>query len=332
MDVVVRDKKGPAMDLAQDEFTVMMKRQADVTCKRPAGDGDGRDGIGAGVAAEGRPGPGPSRRGGLRSPEPRWPRWRPRPPTSCGGPPPDEVVGVFVIDQALHDAGVHDRRRQASGRERRQAPRHRFLAGAVADGAARGWPYLSCGRRVRREPPGTMTAAPTAGSQHRSNARGAAATAAFQPRRSIADLPRPRPKPRATSMDALLSLVDSLGARAGQSSISRGPHDPAVREPRFRLSDRHGSRRKSPLCDDAAGLRVHSQADTKNQLINHQVDGDGVSVWRAKRDGRPEQNETLPSVRRGAHPDGPDRRLAIQGTNDLVRIQRIDEDRHSTTS
>ena len=194
----------------------------------------------------------------------------------------DEMIGVFVIDRALRTMQstrptARSSRRASTGP---QAPRRRFPAGAVADGATRGrWSDRPGrrGRRVRREPAGHGDGAPTpaeAGASADSAAqepRGEAA--AFQAAldrmdRNYRDL-QTETEGHA-SMDALLALVDSLGALPAERLVffSEGLSVPAAIEAKFRAVIETANRSNvSFYTVDAKGLKVHSeQAATKNQL------------------------------------------------------------------
>ncbi len=139
-------------------------------------------------------------------------------------------------------------------------------------------------------------------------------------------------------MDALLALVDSLGALPGRKTVvylCEGLTIPPSVEPRFRsVIDTANRRNVSLYAMDAAGLRVHSQqTDTKNQLDElTKTTVDGVErPNNGKWTEDLERNETLlksdPAAALGiltSQTGG----LLIQNTNDLEKgIQRIDEDR-----
>ena len=139
-------------------------------------------------------------------------------------------------------------------------------------------------------------------------------------------------------MDALLALVDSLGALPGRKTVvylCEGLTIPPSVEPRFRsVIDTANRRNVSLYAMDAAGLRVHSQqTDTKNQLDD--ITKATVAGVERSNNGKwtedLERNETLlksdPAAALGiltTQTGG----LLIQNTNDLVKgIQRINDDR-----
>src|SRR4029079_10734704 len=111
LDVVVRDKKGPVMDLAQNDFTVTENGapQQILTFDKRTSQGQGTTGdaaVAAGVAKPNgaTPGPGPSVVAlafDRLSPEGRALAFKAA-SQLLADRTADEMVGVFVVDQALH--------------------------------------------------------------------------------------------------------------------------------------------------------------------------------------------------------------------------------------
>jgi VWFA-related protein len=360
VDVVVRDKKGPVMDLAQDEFTVLEdgKPQQIVSFDKRTVQGDQATpnvaSIAAGVAKPSGAGPGPSVVAlafDRLSPDGR------ASATKAANEllkdrRADEMVGVFVIDQALRTMQSYttDGAKLQAGVDRAagtatSVPSQSQSPMAQRAGVGPTGPNVASAESAGN-PTGTATAgapAPTAGSQPTDlAAAGASAEAAAMQAaldrmdRNYRDL-QTETEGHA-SMDALLALVDSLGALPGRKTVvylCEGLTIPPSVEPRFRsVIDTANRRNVSLYAMDAAGLRVHSQQeDTANQLKDITkstvagVDRPNNAKWSEDL----ERNETLlksdPAAALGiltTQTGG----LLIQNTNDLVKgIQRINEDR-----
>ncbi len=360
VDVVVRDKKGPVMDLAQDDFTVTEdgKPQQIVSFDKRTVQGDPHAApsvatIAAGVANPNGAGPGPSVVAlafDRLSPDGR------ALATKAANEllkdrRTDEMVGVFVIDQALRTMQSYttDGAKLQAGVDRAAGTATSIPSQAQSPMAQRAGvgptgPVVA-GAESAGNAPGTATAAPTpaeATGSTDSAAQGTAGeAAAFQAAldrmdRNYRDL-QTETEGHA-SMDALLALVDSLGALPGRKTVvylCEGLTIPPSVEPRFRsVIDTANRRNVSLYAMDAAGLRVHSQGeDTANQLKDITkstvagVDRPNNAKWSEDL----ERNETLlksdPAAALGiltTQTGG----ILIQNTNDLVRgIQRIDEDR-----
>ena len=260
------------------------------------------------------------------------------------------MVGVFVIDQALRTMQSYttDGAKLQAGVDRAagtatSVPSQSQSPMAQRAGVGPTGPVVA-GAESAGNPPGTATAAPTScgGWQHRFRRPGSAGEAAAvqaaldRMDRNYRDL-QTETEGHA-SMDALLALVDSLGALPGRKTVvylCEGLTIPPSVEPRFRsVIDTANRRNVSLYAMDAAGLRVHSQQeDTTNQLKDITkstvagVDRPNNGKWSEDL----ERNETLlksdPAAALGiltTQTGG----LLIQNTNDLVKgIQRIDEDR-----
>jgi len=358
VDVVVRDKKGPVMDLAQDEFTVLEdgKPQQIVSFDKRTVQGDQATpnvaSIAAGVAKPSGAGPGPSVVAlafDRLSPDGR------ASATKAANEllkdrRADEMVGVFVIDQALRTMQSYttDGAKLQAGVDRAagtatSVPSQSQSPMAQRAGVGPTGPVVA-GAESAGNPPGTATSAPTSaeGGSTDSAAQGAAGEAAAvqaaldRMDRNYRDL-QTETEGHA-SMDALLALVDSLGALPGRKTVvylCEGLTIPPSVEPRFRsVIDTANRRNVSLYAMDAAGLRVHSQQeDTANQLKDITkstvagVDRPNNAKWSEDL----ERNETLlksdPAAALGiltTQTGG----LLIQNTNDLVKgIQRINEDR-----
>jgi VWFA-related protein len=360
LDVVVRDKKGPVMDLTQDEFTVLEdgKPQQIVTFDKrtvqgQAGPGDAAVAAGVAKPTGSAPGPGPSVVAvafDRLSPEGRGLATKAA-NELLKDRRADEMVGVFVIDQALRtmQAYTTDGAKLQAGVDRAAGTATSIPSQAQSPMAQRAGvgptgPAVASAESAGN-PPGTATVAPSAavaGSQPDPASAGSAGAAEAaqlaldRMDRNYRDL-QTETEGHA-SMDALLALVDSLGALPGRKTVvylCEGLTIPPSVEPRFRsVIDTANRRNVSLYAMDAAGLRVHSeQADTKNQLdalTKSTVDGVERSN-NGKWSEDLERNETLlksdPAAALGiltTQTGG----LLIQNTNDLVKgIQRIDEDR-----
>jgi VWFA-related protein len=363
VDVVVRDKKGPVMDLTQDDFTVIENGQPQqiLTFDKRTSQGQATAGdaaVAAGVAKPtgATPGPGPSVVAlafDRLSPEGRALAFKAA-TQLLADRRADEMIGVFVVDQALHtmQAYTTDNGKLQAGIERAAGTATSLPPAAHTAAAERGLvgptgPVVASAESVGN-PTGSanlMPAGPNPNPGSRdtvSQALGAAAEgvatqeALERMERNYQDLVTETEG--RMSVDALLALVDSLGTLPGRKTVvylCEGMTIPPSVEPRFRsIVDTANRRNVSLYAMDAAGLRVHSeQAATKNQLDD--ITRATVAGVERSNNGKwtedLERNETLlksdPAAALGiltSQTGG----LLIQNTNALEKgIQRIDEDR-----
>ena len=357
VDVVVRDKKGPVMDLTADDFTVLEdgKPQQIVSFDKRTVQGQVTSGDAAVAAGLAKPagtpaGPGPSVVAvafDRLSPEGRATAYKAA-SALLKDRRADEMVGLFIVDQSLRTVQAYttDAAKLQTGVDK--------AAGSVTAPASANTKQEerlglnsakspTASAEFNGAPPGTATVGPSAGSGGQdSQANGAAgrqqAEADMLDRmdRNYRDL-LVETEGHA-SMDALLALVDSLGTLPGRKTVvylCEGLTIPPSVESRFRsVIDTANRRNVSLYAMDAAGLRAHSgQQDTKNQLDT--LTKSAVTGVERSNNGKwsedLEMNETLlksdPAAALGiltSQTGG----ILIQNTNDAEKgIQRIDEDR-----
>jgi len=360
VDVVVRDKKGPVMDLTQDDFSILEdgKPQQIVSFEKRTTQGQGTpDGTVAGGLAQ-PPGAGPG--GGPSvtalafdrlSPDGRALAYKAA-MALLKDRRPDEMVGVFVLDQALRttEGYTTDAAKLTAGVEK--AANTATSTTPTSTNAARrgivgptGSPTASADSAGN--PPGTAATAPapppTGAGRGTDSAAAGSASEAYETQQALERMERNyqdlvMETEGHAAIDALLALVDSLGALPGRKTVvylCEGLTIPPSVEPRFRsVIDTANRRNVSLYALDAAGLRVHSQqAETANQLADITkpavtgVERSNNSKWSEDL----ERNEMLlksdPAAALGIltmQTGG----LLIQNTNDLEKgIQRINEDR-----
>jgi VWFA-related protein len=359
VDVVVRDKKGPVMDLAQDDFTVFEdgKPQQIVSFEKRTVQGQvtpGDTAVAAGLTTPkgSNPGPGPSVVAlafDRLSPEGRALAYKAA-NALLKDRHADEMVGVFIVDQSLRTIAAYttDGTKLQAGVEKAAGTATSQMAGGsnpvterLHIGAAGS---TTAGAEFAGNPPGTAGSSPGLPGPGQQDPTAAGAAGEAQATRDAIDrMDRSyrdllNETEGHASMDALLALVDSLGTLPGRKTVvylCEGLTIPPSVESRFRsVIDTANRRNVSLYALDAAGLRVHSQQqDTRNQLADLTksavtgVERSNNSKWSEDL----ERNETLlksdPAAALGIL-TGQTGGLLIQNTNDLERgIQRIDEDR-----
>ena len=357
VDVVARDKKGPVTDLTQADFEVLEdgKPQAIVTFERRAPDA---------LATSVRGVPSVGTGSGDAVPPPvvvalAWDRMTPEgralaykaAQTFIGQRQPSELVGVFVVDQALRTVegyttdparlktavervggtATSQTAREANTQRDNRVPHPSVPVTAGAE--------FSQAQTPTAAPPGlqpgpNMDLGAAAGNQREVFTR----LALDRMDRSYRDL-QSNVEGQA-SMNALLALVDSLGSLPGRKTVVYFCEGltvaPAV-EARFRSVIATANRRNvSIYALDAAGLRVHSeQAATSRELGSLAsptlagVERDEGRKWSEDLERNEELLKSDPAASLGmltAQTGG----LLIQNTNDLNRgIGRINDDRRN---
>lgn len=265
----------------------------------------------------------------------------------------DELAGVFVVDQALRTfapyttdaavlvAAVTRAANTATSRlDQEQNTFHQMLIPAET-------PYTASADEPGRSGPDSRPGIDPVKRLAQSNpALAAFAEMLIRMERSYSDMLYE--VQGNASIDALLALVDSLGAVPGRKAVidfCEGLAIPTSVEPRFRAVIHTANRSNVTVYTvDAAGLRVHSnQAETAQAIQEYGAMGIGDVERRGKYLDALEDNErTLrrnPSVSLGilANQTGG---LLVDNTNDLEDgISRINDDRrhyyllgYSTTS
>lgn len=358
VDVTVRDKKGPVTDLTVDDFAVSEdgKPQQIVSFEKRAVQGQvtpGDTAVAAGLAKPNgsSPGAGPSVLAlafDRLSPEGRALAYKAA-NALLKNRRPDEMVGVFVVDQVLRtiEAYTTDGTKLQAGVEKAAAtPTAQTPTGLPAAQRAGIGPTGSAtaSAEFAGNPPGTTSSAPAqAGTGQVDPTAAGAAGQALATRDAIERMDRNyRDLVSETeghaSMNALLALVDSLGSLPGRKTVvylCEGLTIPPSVEPRFRsVIDTANRRNVSLYAMDAAGLRVHSQqAETANQLADLTkatvagVERSNNGKWSEDLERNEQLLKSDPAAALGiltSQTGG----LLIQNTNDLERgMQRIDEDR-----
>ena len=357
VDVVARDRKGPVTDLTQADFEVFEdgKPQPIATFERRAPDAlatevRGVPSVGAAAADRNAPPVVVALAWDRLTPEGRSLAYKAA-QTFIGQRQPSELVGVFIVDQALRTVEGYttdaDRLKvavdQVAGTATTQTARE---ANSQRDNRV---PHPSI--PVTASPEFGQTQTPTAappGLQPGPGMDGAAATgnqrevftrlALDRMDRSYRDL-QSNVEGQA-SMNALLALVDSLGSLPGRKTVVYFCEGltvaPAV-EARFRSVIATANRRNvSVYALDAAGLRVHSgQAETSRELGSLAaptiagLERDEGRKWSEDLERNEELLKMDPSASLGiltSQTGG----LLIQSTNDLDRgIGRINDDRRN---
>ena len=361
VDVVVRDKKGPVMDLTADDFTITEdgKPQQVVSFDRKmvadAASSAGTTAVTGATPSAGAAASTPSIVAlayDRLTPEGRGLAYKAS-QAFLKNRKPDELAGVFVVDQSLRTLSTYTTNAQklqeavdqaaqaATTQTGRESNGLALRAGVGAPGPA------VAGAESAGSPPGTDrgTSQPAAaGAATDGAAMGRAGEqahfleAVMRMEQSYSDL-LAQVQGHA-SMDALLALVDSLGTLPGRKTVMyfcEGLVIPPAVEPRFRsvieTANRHNV---SVYTLDAAGLRVHSQQEQTGSQLAELTKAATSGTERdpnSKYTQGLEQNETMlrSSPEAGltmlaAQTGG----VLFQGSNALDKgVERIDEDRRN---
>jgi VWFA-related protein len=358
VDVVVRDKKGPVMDLNAEDFTITEdgKPQEVVSFERnmvadTASSGGTTTVSGAAPAKPAASTPAIVALAYDRlTPEGRNLAYKAS-QAFLKNRKPQELAGVFVVDQALRTMTTYTTNAQKLEAAIEQAAHAATTqtgkeGGGLAAKAGIGTPGVNVpGADSAGNPTASTGAAPSAaGAATDQSAMGSAGQqAAFvsavrRMDQSYNDL-LAQVQGHA-SVDALLALVDSLGTLPGRKTVlyfCEGLIIPPAVEPRFRSVIASANRRNVAIYAlDAAGLRVHGQQEqTSNQLselTKAAVAGtdrdpntkytEGLEQNEALLRSSPEASLTILSSQTGG--------MLIQNTNALDKgVEKIDEDRRN---
>ena len=360
VDVIVRDKKGPVMDLNAEDFTISEdgKPQDVVSFERhmvadTASSGGTTTVSGATPAKPAASTPAIVALAYDRlTPEGRGLAYKAS-QAFLKNRRPDELTGVFVVDQALRtmttyttnaqklDAAIEKAAQAATTQTGKEGGGLAAKVGVNSPGPA------VAGAESAGSPPGVggVGSAPVAAgaatdpaAMGNAGTQAAIVSAVTRMDQSYNDL-LAQVQGHA-SMDALLALVDSLGTLPGRKTVlyfCEGLVIPPAVEPRFRSVIAAANRHNVAIYAlDAAGLRVHSEQEQTAQQLAALTDATVKGVERdpnSKYTGGLEQNEamlrsspeaglTILSTQTGG--------MLIQGSNALDKgVQRIDEDRRN---
>ena len=335
VDVIVRDKKGPVMDLNAEDFAITEdgKPQQIVSFERHTLADQASSGGTTTMTASAGAKPATPAITALAydrlTPEGRGLAYKAS-QAFLKDRKPDELAGVFIVDQALRTLTTYTnntQKLQAAIDQAAQAATSQMTkeSGLAANTVTGPQPAAS----------GATTDATAMGS---AGADAAVAAAVARMDRSYSDLLLQ--VQGHASVDALLALVDSLGSLPGRKTIVYFGEGlivaPAV-EPRFRsIIDTANRRNVSIYTLDAAGLRVHGQqAEIKNQLdeltkaATLGVDRDpntkyseGAELNETMLRSSPEAGLTVLAQQTGG--------VLFQGSNNLDKgIERINEDQRN---
>jgi VWFA-related protein len=360
VDVVVRDKKGPVMDLNAEDFAITEdgKPQEVVSFERRMVADTASSGGTTTVS-----GPTPAKPAASTpaivalaydrlSPEGRGLAYKAS-QAFLKNRRPDELTGVFVVDQALRtmttyttnaqklDAAIEQAAQAATTQTGKEGGGLAARAGisspgpAVAGAESAGSPPGGGGGGTAPTANGAATDQGAMGSAGQQAAVVAAVTRMDQSYNDLLAQVQGH-----ASMDALLALVDSLGTLPGRKSVlyfCEGLVIPPAVEPRFRSVIASANRRNVSIYTlDAAGLRVHSQQEQTSsqlaELTKAAVAGterdpntkytEGLEQNEAMLRSSPEAGLTMLSAQTGG--------MLIQGTNALDKgVEKIDEDRRN---
>ena len=353
VDVVARDRKGPVTDLTADDFEIFEdgKSQQIVTFERRVPSKVTE--VSSAEVAPPAPGVSPARPNvialawGQLSPEGRA-LARQAADTLVKDREADELVGVFVVDQALQTltpyttnveelkAAVERASLTATTRTGREA--NLSLDSRIARPSTS--PTASADQAGRPAPsadPATIGASFADSGATVSALREAATREALQRMEESYEQLLSDVQGR-SSMDALLALVDSLGEIPGRKTVvylCEGLTVAPAVESRFRSIVETANRKNvSIYALDAAGLRVHSkQAETGREVEQLAastltgIDRDNSKKWTEDLERNEQVLKLDPSASLGIL-TGETGGLLIQNTNDLERgIGRINDDR-----
>jgi VWFA-related protein len=360
VDVVVRDKKGPVTDLNAEDFAITEdgKPQEVVSFERhmvadTASAGGTTTVSGAAPATPAKSTPAIVALAYDRlTPEGRSAAYKAS-QAFLKSRRPDELTGVFVVDQAMRTMTTYTTNPQKLEAAIEQAAQAATTqtgkdGGGLAARAGVGSPGPAvAGAESAGNPPGVGGggAAPTANGAATDQAamgsagqQAAIVAAVTRMDQSYSDLLMQ--VQGHASIDALLALVDSLGTLPGRKAVlyfCEGLVIPPAVEPRFRSVIAAANRRNVAIYAlDAAGLRVHGQQEQAyNQLdaitkaTTLGVDRDpntkyteGLELNETMLRSNPEAGLTILASQTGG--------VLIQNTNALEKgVERIDEDRRN---
>ena len=340
VDVIVRDKKGPVMDLNAEDFAITEdgKPQEIVSFERQ---------MVADTASSG----GTTKMTGTATAKPVGPttaivalaydRLSPEgrnlaykaSQAFLKNRRPDELAGVFIVDQALRTLTTYTNNAQKLQAAVDQAAQAATSQVTKESGGLTAQAGVAAGPQPTAAGAATDTAA--MGSAGEQAAFTAAVTRMDQSYNDLLLQVQGH-----ASVDALLALVDSLGTLPGRKTViyfGEGLVIPPSVEPRFRsIIDTANRRNVSIYALDAAGLRVHSDSEASaaqlaeiTKATTQGVERDpntkytaGLELNETMLRSSPEAGLTILASQTGG--------VLFQGSNALDKgIERIDEDRRN---